>query len=104
MPARLDVAALSDVGCVRVNNEDSFGYDPAHGLHVVCDGMGGMAAGEIASSLACSTSIQVYATQPASLPMVVRLSQAIQTAHEAVCESARHRPELKGMGTTLTSS
>jgi len=104
LPAKMDVAALSDVGCVRANNEDSFGYDSAHGLHVVCDGMGGMAAGEVASSLACSTSIQMYATQPTHLPMEVRLSEAIQTAHLAVCEAARRRPELKGMGTTLVAA
>ncbi len=103
MPARIDVTALSDVGCVRANNEDSFGYDPAHGLHVVCDGMGGMAAGEVASSLACSTCIQVYATQPAALPMEVRLSEAIQTAHLAVCQTAQ-RPGLQGMGTTLVAA
>ena len=103
MPARIHVAALSDVGCTRTNNEDSFGYDPAHGLYVVCDGMGGMAAGEVASALACSTCIQVYATQPSSLPMEVRLSEAIQAAHRAVTETAK-RPDLKGMGTTLVAA
>lgn len=104
MPARIYVAALSDVGCARTNNEDSFGYDPAHGLYVVCDGMGGMAAGEVASALACSTCIQVYATQPGSLPPEVRLSEAIQAAHEAVTGTAARRPELKGMGTTLVAA
>ncbi len=104
MPARISVAALSDVGCVRANNEDSFGYDSAHGLYVVCDGMGGMAAGEVASSLACSTCISVYATQPPDTPTEVRLSEAIQLAHVAVRENGRLRPELKGMGTTLVAA
>lgn len=104
MLSRIHVAALSDVGCVRANNEDSFGYDPAHGLYVVCDGMGGMAAGEVASSLACSTCIHVYATQSAEFPMEVRLSEAIQTAHLAVRTNGQVRPELKGMGTTLVAA
>ena len=103
MPARIHVAALSDVGCLRSNNEDSFGYDPAHSLYVVCDGMGGMAAGEVASALACRTCIDVYATQPTHIPMEIRLSEAIQTAHQAVRETAR-LPELKGMGTTLVAA
>ena len=41
---RLDVAALTDIGCKRTNNEDSFGYDLESRLFVVCDGMGGRAA------------------------------------------------------------
>ncbi len=94
MPSNIQVAALSDVGCVRTNNEDNFGYDPANHLYVVCDGMGGMAAGEVASSIACGTVIGIFASQPAGNPHPARLSLAIRAANDAVrhcghCKTAR---------------
>jgi protein phosphatase len=92
------------MGCVRTNNEDNFAYDPANSLYVVCDGMGGMAAGEVASSIACNTVIDVYAGQPAETPALTRLSLAIRTANHAVRTSSAQNPEQHGMGTTLVAA
>src|SRR5438046_7502034 len=51
MALALEVAGKTDVGCVRANNEDNFGFDSRYGIFVVCDGMGGQAACEVASKM-----------------------------------------------------
>jgi protein phosphatase len=97
---RLAVSALSDVGCVRTNNEDAYGYDPEIGIFVVCDGMGGMAAGEVASSNAVATLVNMFAASAGTNASVcVRLQQAVHIANRTVWELGQH-PEHKGMGTT----
>lgn len=102
MSPTIEVAALSDMGCVRTNNEDNFGYDPVHQLYVVCDGMGGMAAGEVASAIACRTVIETFAAQPEETAVDVRLFLAIRSANDAVW-AAGQTTEHQGMGTTLVS-
>jgi protein phosphatase len=97
---RLAVSALSDVGLVRTNNEDFFGYDEPLGIYVVCDGMGGMASGEVASSRAVAAVMQSYAATAASgAPVSTRLLYAINAANLDVWENGQS-PENKGMGTT----
>ena len=97
------VAAASDVGCVRTNNEDSFGYDPAHQIYVVCDGMGGMAAGEVASQTAVATFLETVKASDLALPVEGVLDQAIRAANEAVFQAGQ-LPQHKGMGTTLVAA
>lgn len=104
----LDFAAATDIGCHRGNNEDSFGYDNDNHLYVVCDGMGGSAAGEVASSMAVRALIECFEflTQQAaesgdSLPIENRLLHSIHEANRLVHEAAISNPEQQNMGTTL---
>ena len=103
MSLRVEVAALSDVGCVRKNNEDFFGYDPVRRVYVVCDGMGGMASGEVASQMAVTTFLEVIAANGRSVPVEMALHQAITSANDLVYRTST-LPEHKGMGTTLVAA
>lgn len=102
---KLEVAALTDIGCKRSNNEDSFGYDLATRIFVVCDGMGGLAAGEVASSTAVNNLVQFF-NQSATLDgeCEQRLYSSILHANRQVHTLAHSRDELHGMGTTLVSA
>jgi protein phosphatase len=102
---RLEVAASTDVGCIRTNNEDRFGYDLATSLFVVCDGMGGMAAGELASEAAVAATLEFFAHDGAGeLPVDERLYRAIVDANRRVFEMAQQDDALRGMGTTLVAA
>ena len=105
----IQVAALTDVGRVRTNNEDTFGVDSEHGLYLVCDGMGGAAAGEVASGMACSTAMESFAVQADHAEVFAlsefenRLSAAIRAANAAVYRAGRG-DEHHNMGTTLVAA
>ncbi|WP_058188918.1 Stp1/IreP family PP2C-type Ser/Thr phosphatase [Terracidiphilus gabretensis] len=100
----LAVDALSDVGCVRTNNEDAYGYDLELGLFVICDGMGGMAAGEVASSNSVAALVHTFAESAGTaLPIGARLQQAVHTANTTVWDMGQ-QPEHKGMGTTAVAA
>jgi protein phosphatase len=97
---RIAVSAMTDVGCVRTNNEDSYGYDESLGIFVVCDGMGGVTSGEVASSRAVMAIINSFADSASSdIPVDTRLLDAIRAANLDVWENGQV-PENKGMGTT----
>lgn len=108
---RTTIACKTDIGRRRENNEDKFEYfvpeDDAtlatrgH-VYVVCDGMGGHEAGQIASELACKTFIDVYLSHPAEDPGQA-MHAAVQAANRFVLDNARTYPKRKGMGCTLTA-
>jgi len=100
----LEVSALSDIGCVRKNNEDSYGYSESHGVYVVCDGMGGSASGEVASASAVTMILETFTESAASgMPVSTRLLQAIVAANSTVWQGG-HAPQHRGMGTTVVAA
>ncbi len=117
MSLSVEVAGKSDIGCVRKNNEDNFGYDSRYGIYVVCDGMGGQAAGEVASKMAVDTVLTYFreGTKNGALPQVGTssdgvseransLGSAIQLANEAIYEAATKQRARAGMGSTIVSA
>ena len=112
----VQAAGKTDVGVVRTNNEDNFGFDVRHGIFVVCDGMGGQAAGELASKIAVDTVLGYFRRDPlhAASPVLGRkfegvseratgLANAIQLANQAIQEAASHNTEHAGMGSTIVA-
>jgi protein phosphatase len=89
--------AATDTGLVRPANEDAVLAED--GLYAVADGMGGHAAGEVASSIALATLHERLGTTEVDAG---RLTDAIRAANDAVHQRAVDQPRLRGMGTTLT--
>jgi PPM family protein phosphatase len=84
----------------RATNEDSMLVDPALGLFVVADGMGGHRAGEIASGLAVDT---IRTVMTAERPSGDLLCHAVECANDHILAAAAHNPDHAGMGTTVTA-
>lgn len=116
------IAARTDVGLVREHNEDNFvladltngeresrairRVGPAGVLLGVCDGMGGAAAGEVASRIASRVLIDEMTRVQVTLSdkqFSKALQRAVEIAGEAIQEDAKHHVERKGMGTTCTA-
>src|ERR671926_418162 len=119
---QVSVYAGTDIGMHRSGNEDAFlvadltsgmiGLGPEMSTHplgergsllVVSDGMGGAAAGEVASELAVTTIRESLMESPPDLDTAARLRAATETANERIWNEAQANPELNGMGATVTA-
>ena len=107
---RLRVGAATDVGQVRKLNEDAYTIIPRQGVFVVCDGMGGAAAGEVASQMTIETIQKVLISNdnnaapvsPAGyLARTERLAEAVRESNRAIYELAQEDRKKAGMGTTF---
>jgi PPM family protein phosphatase len=92
--------ARSDRGLVRANNEDSV-YAGAR-LLALADGMGGHAAGEVASQLVIAALAHLDDDEPGG-DLLAKLDQAVREGNAAIAAHVENDPELEGMGTTLTA-
>ncbi|MGD9622140.1 MAG: protein phosphatase 2C domain-containing protein [Mycolicibacterium sp.] len=96
----LRYAARSDRGLVRANNEDSV-YAGAR-LLALADGMGGHAAGEVASQLVIAALAHLDDDEPGG-DLLSKLDAAVREGNSAIAQHVEADPELDGMGTTLTA-
>jgi protein phosphatase len=114
--AAIQAYGLTDVGRKRKHNEDAFALDVTEGLFIVADGMGGHAAGEVASKITVETIGEFIAAtrqkEEATWPFKYnheldfnsnRLAVAIEKANERVMAAVAAQPWLKGMGTTVVA-
>ncbi|MBV8675459.1 MAG: Stp1/IreP family PP2C-type Ser/Thr phosphatase [Acidobacteriaceae bacterium] len=100
---KLEAAGRTDVGQVRTTNEDAFGYCVEDGVFALCDGMGGAAAGEVASRLAVDTLIERLCAARSQENRRKVLEEAIADANQRVHSRAETDIALRGMGTTLVA-
>jgi len=108
---KLEFAALSDIGQVRMKNEDALGYyrpddekrlAEKGAIFVVADGMGGHQGGEIASKLAVETVVSLYYALEGPDPTTI-LGECYAEANGKIFQKATGDAELFGMGTTCTT-
>lgn len=112
-------AAVTHVGNVREHNEDSHYFDADLGLFVVCDGMGGHAAGEVASAIAVQTIKERWidadtcevaeiwlqrGTAIAKKQLIEAIRDGVIAAHQAIVAEGVRDPSKQGMGTTLVGA
>jgi PPM family protein phosphatase len=100
MTLTLRYAARSDRGLIRGGNQDSVYAGPR--LLAVADGMGGMAAGDVASNIVIATMAPLDEDVPGSA-MIDTLRGAVDSANQQIRDAVDANPALEGMGTTLTA-
>ena len=106
----MKITALTDIGLLRRMNQDTYAIREAekkpNAIVAVCDGMGGAAAGNVASVVAVNHFMSVLEPllESDEMPSVDVINQAVDAANSAVYEMALEDRELEGMGTTLVAA
>jgi protein phosphatase len=112
---KISAVELTDVGRVRDHNEDAIGSQRDAGLYVLADGMGGYNAGEVASSIAVKTVLDLVkqavqredraATEPDTglMRQTIVLRDAITRANKIIHQTAQSHSGCEGMGTTIVA-
>jgi len=101
MTIKLKYAGLTDRGRVREHNEDNWAADPAQGLFIVSDGMGGAAAGEVASKIVVETLPALLQQKMPAKPTNRLLRSVLAELSDRVLNETRYKPRLSGMGATI---
>jgi len=110
---RLKVGAGTHTGRIRALNEDAYMLRADEGLFVVCDGMGGAPAGEVASQMAVDAILRelrdASPSESASgeqgfLPHTNRLAEVVRRSNEVIYDQAQRDPRQAGMGTTVVGA
>lgn len=119
LKSKLNIIGRTDEGQVRDHNEDYISDNPTLGIAVLADGMGGLNAGEVASSMAVHLLMEELigyrlgdSPLPAELghiesdlPMQARVvRKAVENANDAIFHASQTQPQCKGMGTTIVAS
>lgn len=111
------VGARSDIGLVRINNEDHYAVEPSMNLLILCDGMGGQAGGEVASRMAVEI-LLAHCQEALRHPQAAwegayleefsaqtnRLASGIRLSNKAIFEAASGAASVSGMGCTVVAA
>lgn len=119
LKGKIDIIGRTDVGQIRDHNEDFISDNPTLGLAVLADGMGGLNAGEVASSMAVHLlmdELVAYKNGESELPAelghaetslpteALVVQRAVEKANDAIFHVSQTQPQCKGMGTTVIAS
>lgn len=100
---RAQVHGLTDVGRRRENNQDNLLVDEERAVYAVADGMGGHAAGDVASRIAIQALAETVSEPTAPPEANELLVEAFREGNRRICESVLARGEWRGMGTTIVA-
>jgi serine/threonine protein phosphatase PrpC len=101
MPPKIFVGK-TDTGLKRENNEDAFSISPEQDFCLAADGMGGAAAGEVASKIFAETAVEIFSdnTNPSKKEVLYRVQKAYSSANGKILEHVVQYPSHRGMGCT----